>query len=97
MSRKPVDDDDLVFLTLDGLGPEYTVASIIANKSVSLEFVDLQGILTDHKRRLESEQSIHTLLLPTANVATSTQLQNRATVTENLDTARFAVKRDTLL
>lgn len=72
MSGKPMDDDDLVFMTLDGLGPEYTglVTSITSNKAMSAEFANLQGMLTDHERRLEAEHQIPTLLLPMANAAT---------------------------
>lgn len=66
-------DDDLVFVTLDGSGPEYSgfVTSITSNRAMSVDFADLQGMLTDHERRLEAEEHISTPLFPTENLATT--------------------------
>lgn len=51
-----MEEDDVVFFTLGGLGLKYSsfVISITTNRAISMYFVDLQEMLAYHERWLEA-------------------------------------------
>ena len=54
-ARRPVENDDLVLVILNGLGPEYDpIVSSVANKVDPMQYDDVVDLLLGQEQRLSS-------------------------------------------